>query len=181
MNGFEYVITLFGLLLGLALTEALSGLARSIKARKRVKIGWSTALLGTLVACDVVTFWAYGWSMRAQIVPSWPMLFAGFLVTGIYFVAASLIFPDDPEQDHDTHFAENYRMVLAGFLLCNCALLAWLISNSGMTGLIGLREFVIIWSLVPITLLAIVIKDRRVVLGCIVWLIALYPLSLVWT
>lgn len=181
MNGFEYVITLFGLLLGLALTEALSGLARSIKARKRVRIGWSTALLGTLIACDVVTFWAYGWSMRAKIVPSWTMLFAGFLVTGIYFVAASLIFPASPDEDHETHFAENYRLVLAGFLLCNCALLGWLISISGFAGLIGLREFVIVWSLFPVCLGAIFASDRRVVLGCIVWLITLYPLSLVWS
>ena len=61
MNEFDYVLTLFGLLLGLALTEALSGLARALKARKRVRIGWSTALLGMLVACDVVTFWVFGW------------------------------------------------------------------------------------------------------------------------
>ncbi len=58
MNGFEYGITLFGLLLGLALTEALAGLARALKARKTVRIGWSTSLLGILIACDVVTFWS---------------------------------------------------------------------------------------------------------------------------
>lgn len=101
-------------------------------------------MLGALVACDVVTFWAYGWSIRSQITPSWPELFCGFLVTGTYFVAASLIFPATPEKDHDAHFAENYRIVLGGFLLCNCALLGWLISISGIDGLIGLREIVIV-------------------------------------
>jgi len=57
MQEFDYAVTLFGLLLGLALTEALAGLARALKSRRHVRIGWSTALLGILVACDVVTFW----------------------------------------------------------------------------------------------------------------------------
>ena len=43
MNGFEYIFTLFGLLLGLALAEGLGGLARALKARHRVHIGWPTA------------------------------------------------------------------------------------------------------------------------------------------
>ena len=180
MNEFEYVLTLFGLLLGLALTEALSGLARAIKARKRVRIGWPTALLGTLVACDVVTFWMYGWVMRDQVKATWPMVFAGFVVTGIYYVTASLIFPAEPDEDHDAHFAENYRLVLSGFLLCNLALLGWLVSLVGITRLLGLREMIITWSLIPVSLTAIIVPDRRIVLACIGWLIALYPLSLIW-
>jgi hypothetical protein len=180
LNEFEYVLTLFGLLLGLALTEALSGLARAIKARKRTRVGWPTAMLGMLVACDVVTFWAYGWFMREEVKATWPTVFAGFVVTGIYFVAASLIFPAAPEDDHDAHFAENYRLVLGGFLLCNMALLGWLVSLVGIERLLGLREIIISWSLIPVTLTAIIATDRRIVLACIGWLIALYPLSLVW-
>ena len=93
MDGLEFVFSLFGLLLGLALTEALSGLARALKAKHRVRIGWPTALLGMLVACDVVTFWMYGWSLRERLQVSWPLMFGGFVVTGIYYVCASLIFP----------------------------------------------------------------------------------------
>lgn len=37
MNGFEYIFTLFGLLLGLALAEGLRGLARALKARRRAR------------------------------------------------------------------------------------------------------------------------------------------------
>lgn len=180
MDGFEYVLTLFGLLLGLALTEALSGLARAIKARKRVRIGWSTALLGVLIACDVVTFWVYGWSMRSVIKPTWPMLFAGFVVTAIYFLPASLIFPAEADHDHEQHFAENYRLVLAGFLVCNLALGGWLISLVGLSALLNFKQVVIFWSLVPVALIAITVRSRAVVLVCMGWLIALYPLSLVW-
>lgn len=181
MQGFDYAVTLFGLLLGLALTEALGGLARALKSRRHVAIGWSTALLGILVACDVVTFWVFGWQARERIAPTWPMMFTGFLFTSVYYVAASLIFPEDPAEDHEAHFAANYRLVLAGVLVCNAALLAWIVSFVGTGNLFTLRQIVITWSLFPACIVAIFARDRRVVLGCIGWLITLYPLSLVWT
>lgn len=181
MEEFDYAVTLFGLLLGLALTEALSGLARSLKSRHHVRIGWSTALLGILVACDVVTFWVFGWQIRTAIKPTWPMMFLGFLFTGVYYVAAALIFPDNPDDDHEAHFAANYRLVLAGVLLCNTVLFGWIVHLVGLANLFSLRQIVISWSLFPTLLVAILARDRRVVLACIGWLIALYPLSLVWT
>lgn len=181
MQEFDYAVTLFGLLLGLALTEALSGLARALKSRRNVRIGWSTVLLGILVACDVVTFWVLGWQIRAKITASWPMMFSGFIVTGIYYVAASLIFPESADEDHEAHFAANYRLVLAGMLICNIAMFGWIASMVGWDNLFSLRQIVISWSLFPVSLVAIAARERRVVLGCMVWLIALYPLSLIWT
>lgn len=181
MQAFDYAVTLFGLLLGLALTESLSGLARALKSRRHVRIGWSTSLLGILVACDVVTFWVLGWQIRAQITASWPMMFCGFIVTGIYYVAASLIFPESADEDHEAHFAANYRLVLAGMLVCNMAMFGWIAYLVGPANLFTLRQIVISWSLFPVSIMAIFARDRRVVLGSILWLIALYPLSLVWT
>lgn len=107
------------------------------------------------------------------------MLFGGFLVTGIYFVAASLIFPTSPDEDHDAHFAENYRLVLGGFLLCNLMLLTYVVSLVGTDNLFGLRQIIITWSPVPVVLTAVLVRDRRIVLVCIAWLIALYPLAII--
>jgi len=36
------------------------------------------------------------------------------------------------------------------------------------------------WSAFPTLLLAIYTRDRRVVIGCLVYLISLYPLAVVW-
>lgn len=49
----------------------------------------------------------------------------------------------------------------------------------------GLRTLIQTWSFFPVAALAIAVPssgkgDRRVVVGCLVWLIALYPLSAVW-
>lgn len=182
MSGFEFIFSLFGLLLGLALAEGLGGLARALKSSHKVRIGWPTALLGLFVSCDVVTFWMYGWAVRDLIPVSWPTLFGGFVVTAIYFVAASLIFPSEPEDwdDLDAHFDRHRRKVLGGVLIANIALLATVIALSGMASAATLRTAITTWSFFPVCLLAIATKDRRVVLGCLVWLIALYPLSALW-
>lgn len=182
MSGFEFIFSLFGLLLGLALAEGLGGLARALKASHKVRIGWPTALLGLLVSCDVVTFWMFGWALRDAIPISWPVLFGGFVITAIYYVSASLVFPDDPDdwQDLDSHFDLHRRKVLGGILICNIALFATAIAHSGYPHMGSIRSIVISWSFFPVTLLAIATSQRSVVLGCLVWLILLYPLSAVW-
>ena len=181
MSGFEFIFSLFGLILGLALAEGLGGLAKALKASHRVRIGWPTALLGLFVSCDVVTFWMYGWSLRNLLPLSWPLLFGGFVVTAIYFVAASLVFPDDPEawEDLNAHFDKHRRKVIGGVFLANVALLATVGVLAAWPSF-GLRNIVTTWSFFPVALLAIAAKDRRIVIACLIWLIALYPLSAVW-
>ena len=80
MSGFEFIFSLFGLILGLALAEGLGGLSRALKASHKVRIGWPTALLGLFVSCDVVTFWMYGWAVRDLLPLGWPLMFGGFVV-----------------------------------------------------------------------------------------------------
>jgi hypothetical protein len=181
MSEFEFTMSLFGLILGLALAEGLGGLAKAMKASHRVRIGWPTALLGLFVSGDVVTFWMYGWWMRDLLPLSWPALFGGFLVTAVYFIAASLVFPDDLEawDDLNAHFDKQYRKVLGGILLCNIALLATVAALARFPAF-DLRNIVITWSFFPVALLAIWAKDRRIACACLLWLIALYPLSAVW-
>ena len=163
-----------------ALAEGLGGLARALKASHKVHIGWPTALLGIFVSCDVVTFWMYGWALRDLIAVSWPTLFGGFVVTAIYFVSASLVFPDGDWDDADAHFDRHYRKVLGGVLICNVALLATAIGLTGWPKGIDVRAATTIWSFFPVALFAIFSRDRRIVLGCLLWLISLYPLSAVW-
>lgn len=183
MSGFEFIFSLFGLILGLALAEGLGGLSRALKASHRVRIGWPTALLGLFVSCDVVTFWMYGWALRDLLPLNWPVLFGGFVVTAIYYVATSLVFPDDPEEwgDLDAHFDKHRRKVLAAVLLCNIALLGTTIALVSLPGWHELRTIILTWSFFPVSALALMARDRRVVIACLVWLIALYPLSAIWT
>jgi hypothetical protein len=182
MSAFEFIFSLFGLMLGLALAEGLGGLARALKASHKVQIGWPTALLGLFVTCDVVTFWMYGWAVREMVTVTWPLMFGGFVVTAVLFVAASLIFPNEPEEwaDLDGHFEKHRRKVLGALLFSNVALLGFTVSLIGLAPLISLKALVASWSFFPVCLLAIASNDRRVVIGCMAWLIALYPISALW-
>lgn len=183
MSGFEFVFGLFGLLLGLALAEGLGGLARALKASHRGRIGWPTALLGLFVSCDVVTFWMYSWSMRDLLPVSWPVVFSGCVVCAVYYVSASLIFPDDPEDwgDLDRHFALHHRKVLGGALFCNAVLLATVVALLGIDKFLSVHALVITWGFFPLTLAAILARPQAVKLACLSVLILLYPLSVVWT
>ena len=182
MSGFEFVFGLFGLLLGLALAEGLGGLAKALKASHRVRIGWPTALLGLFVSCDVVTFWMYGWSMRERLPVSWPVLFAGFLVAAVSYISTSLIFPDDPDewQDLGAHFDKHHKKVLAGVAFCNVVLLGTAVALLGAAPFLTLRTLLMTWSFFPVVLLALLTRDRRVTVGCLILLIAFYPLAAFW-
>ena len=113
MTVFEFVFSLFGLLLGLSLAEVLGGFGKAVKARETVEIGWLTPLLGAVVMLDLTSFWYTAWGMRG----SFPgnsltlMLLLGF--TSLYYLAATLVFPDaDHQKDFDAHYWANKRIVL---------------------------------------------------------------------
>lgn len=182
MDGFEFLLTLFGLLLGLALAEGLSGLANALHMRRRTPIGWPTALLGIFVSLDVVSFWMNGWALRMVLPVSWPVMFGGFVITAVAYVSASLIFPKDAEDwaDIDGHFDRNRVTVLGGLLACNSALLITIIGLVGIGDPFTLRRIIIIWSVFPVGLIAMFAQRRPWVLGALGYMIAMYPLSLVW-
>lgn len=183
MSPFEFVFSLFSLLLGLALATGLSGLARALKVRHKVRIGWLTAFLGLFVSLDLVTFWAYAWAMRDVIPPSFPALLYGFVATSLYFIAASCIFPDEPEEwaDLNGHFFRQRRIVLGDTFIANAMLLgSAVVMLGGGEAWLSPRAFVVSWSLFPLTLVAMLAKSRPVILGALTWLILLYPLAIAW-
>tara|TARA_B100001105_G_C22291872_1_gene399902 strand:- start:58 stop:651 length:594 start_codon:yes stop_codon:yes gene_type:complete len=182
VTGFEFIFSLFGLLLGLALAEGLGGLSKAIKASNKVRIGWSTALLGVFVSCDVVTYWMYGWAFRDRLDLSWAVMFGGFVVTAVYYVSVSLIFPNDPEEwrDLDAHFVQHRRKVLSGILFANAALYAATYALDLLPEF-NLRNAILSWSFFPVTALAIAANSRKIIAACLTWLIALYPLSAAWS
>jgi hypothetical protein len=115
---FDFVFSLFGLLLGLSLAEVLGGLARTLKQRKTVRLGWLTPLLGLLVMVDLASSWALAWALRDAIPATFLTLVVGLLVTGLYYLAATLVFPDDCTQwpDLDDYYFQHKRQVLGGIL-----------------------------------------------------------------
>jgi len=124
VSPFELVFALCGLLLGLAISEVLGGFSRAVKLRRsasQVRIGWLTPLLGLFVILDLTSFWIMVYDARSQLVANELTLVAVLAVVGTYYIAATLIFPDDPEEwrDFDQHYDRQNRMVVAGLLAAN--------------------------------------------------------------
>jgi hypothetical protein len=126
MSQFELVFAVYGLLLGLAIAEVLGGFSRALKLKrgtKAVRIGWLTPLLGMLVMLDLTSFWLLAWDARDQIYANYTTLVCVLAMVGIYYLAATLIFPDTPEEwpDFDDWYDKQNRMVIGGLLAANVA------------------------------------------------------------
>src|SRR5690242_17655079 len=96
MSDFDFVFSLFGLLLGLALAEVLGGFGIAIQHRRKIRIGWLTPLLGALVTLDLTSFWLIAWRVRDAVSAEYASLLGGLIVIGLYYFVAKITFPDDP-------------------------------------------------------------------------------------
>jgi hypothetical protein len=171
---FDFVFSLFGLLLGLSLAEVLGGLARTLKQRKAVRIGWLTPLLGLLVMVDLASSWALAWSLRDYIPANFLTLVIGLFVTGPYYLAATLVFPDEAAKwpDLDTYFFEHKKQVLGGILASRTLARA----AQFALGAAGWNYFAAFAAFVVLALTAMFVRSKRANLAVLVLFIALYPL-----
>jgi multidrug transporter EmrE-like cation transporter len=121
MDAFSFVFSLFGLLLGLALAEVVGGFGAAMQERRKIHVGTLTPLLGLIVAFDLTSFWTLAWQVRAGIPARYISLLCSLVVTGVYYLAARLVFPRDYAEwpDFDVYYFEHKKWVLAGVFLCN--------------------------------------------------------------
>ncbi|MEZ5682557.1 MAG: hypothetical protein R3E14_14810 [Erythrobacter sp.] len=137
MSGFEFAFSLFGLVLGLAMAEVLAGFVRVLKARtesankrRRIRIGWMTPVMGAIVVVDLITAWNLAWLTLQEVEVSIPILVAGMVETGLYFIAASLIWPDEAKDwaDLDNWFDRHKAQIGICLALANIGF--WLLYNA---------------------------------------------------
>ena len=125
MSQFEFIFSLYSLLLGLSLVELLSGLGRTVKARLHVdeeakagyRSGWLTPLLGLFVMLDLLSFWGAAWAVRDIIAVSGGWMMGTMLFASAYYLAAHLVFPESiPKNgDLDPHYF-HVRQIVLGML-----------------------------------------------------------------
>lgn len=126
MSQFEFLFSLFGLLLGLSLAEIFGGFARTVQARRKIRLGWLTPLLGLLVIVDLLSFWQRAWSERDALAVSFNLMVFITLLAGIYYVAAYLVFPHDHDEwpDLDAYFMQHKPIVTGCVMGVNILLIA---------------------------------------------------------
>ena len=177
MTDFDFVFSLFGLLLGFSLIEVLGGLAKVIEAQLRaVKVGvetpgatpfragWLTPLLGLYVMLDVVSFWGSAWVARGQIAYEGPVVLGGLLFTGSYYIAAHLVFPTEKTDwaDLDAHYFRVRRAVFGVLIALTTIQTAYLMTVPGVSE--AMRNPIVLGSaalLYTLMVLALIVQGKR--------------------
>ena len=179
MTAFEFIFPLFGLLVGLTYTEMLAGLARALKSRRRVKIGWLVPLLGVLILINLTMFWYGAWQMRHVAIPTSGTLLITLLIGGTYYLAASLVFPnvEDGGADLGGHFFRIRKQSLIAIAFCNLLGLAVVAGNAGWM----MRP---IWWGVNSAFLAVLIvsafvRHRAIIAALLLLMISFHGLSVI--
>lgn len=187
MDGFEFVFSLFGLLLGFSLVEVFAGFGRTVEIRVRparageaphTRIGWLSPLLGLFVIFNLVSFWTGAWSLRDAIPVNYLALLFGLAVTGGYYLAAMLVFPREVQDwaDLDDHYFQVKRWVAGVIAVCN-ALGSAGMALAGINPLPGLEAVTL--NLLFYGLLAglFFARGRRANLVVLVLIAAEYPVA----
>jgi hypothetical protein len=127
MSVFEYVFSLYSLLLGLALAHLLGGLARVVEARDKVRLGWPTALLALQMMLTLAIFWEIAWRARDAVPDNSAALFASLIICGLLYFGAVLVIPSDAvrHKDLDAHFFKEKGTVLSCIFLANLIAYGW--------------------------------------------------------
>jgi hypothetical protein len=114
MTAFEYVSVFISVILGLGITQALTGIADLIHQSKRVRIFWPHLVWIALVIIMHVQEWWVTFDLRS--LPSWRL--PTFLFVMLYpitlFILARLLFPfglQDEVIDLKGFYFENYRRI----------------------------------------------------------------------
>lgn len=138
MTDFEFILVLYALILGLSLVALLSGFGRALELRfadeaeggDGFKIGWLTPLLAIFVIIDLMSFWIFAWGIRQLVTVSPPMLLGVVAFSSAYYLAARLVFPEDPDKfrDLDTHYFRIARTVFGILIALVAAQWAYLLS-----------------------------------------------------
>jgi hypothetical protein len=121
MDAFNFAFSLFAIILGLSLVEVLTGFARALKRRRVVHLGWLTPLLAIFVMLDLTSFWEFGWGLRRFVNPQYGILLIGLFMCGLYYLAASLVFPSEfgERTDFDDHYMRHRWQVVGAIAICD--------------------------------------------------------------
>jgi hypothetical protein len=160
MTPFEYLAVLVSIILGLGVTQVITGVAHFIHTGNKVKVYWPHLLMILLVFFFHLQEWWVFYEYRDM--PDWRL--TTFIFVLLYpiclFIQARLLFPFDnfeEETDLKHFYYENYR-----YYYGNIAIQAFLslIDNMWLRGL-PLEEQVVQITLMTITLTIVIAKIKK--------------------
>jgi hypothetical protein len=118
---FEYVVVLTGVVIGLALTHLMQGVARIIEHPERVQVWWVHLAWIAYMFVNAVFWW--WWEFRLRLIASWTFPLYAFVLGYAFFIylICAILVPSDvaPHQGYKEYFL-SHRKWFFGMLI------AWL-------------------------------------------------------
>jgi hypothetical protein len=132
MTEFEFLFSVFGLLIGLTLIEIAIKFADAIDAHHRRPNGLLTPLLALFVLVDVAGYWLFSWSLRDLLHVRWRTVFIALTVAMTYYLSASMIFPrsEGEWKSLDQHYWARKRLVIGGVMLVEGLTMVWQLTRA---------------------------------------------------
>lgn len=93
MDRFSFFFAFYGLILGLAVTELLSGFAGFARERRLRDLQLETALLAILVFADICATWIDAYQTLRGVTLNFAGLASPIMVATSFFLAAAIVFP----------------------------------------------------------------------------------------
>ena len=107
MDAFSYVSVLLSIIIGLAVTQVLTGVRGYMLTRARIHPFWPTQVwAGILIAVSVQTWWAM-FALRGRSVWDFPSFAVLLLQTIVLYLRTGLVYPDFHEE-RTTDLREHY-------------------------------------------------------------------------
>jgi len=136
-SDFDDISRLFGLLIGLAISVLIGGLARcwrlsrpAARRREHIRIGWLVPLLGILLVLNQASFFIKAFEINRHVPFSYFSLLAVLSLIGGYYVISTFVFPQDSGEwpDFDSYYPTVKRPVIGGMVIINAIIGAYMVA-----------------------------------------------------
>jgi len=126
MDRFSFFFAFYGLILGLAVTELLTGFGNVVRADTVKRLGAQTALLALFALLVICATWIDAWWSLKDVSLDFEGLWAPIVIAILYFLSATIIFPRNPAEwaTLDDYYARKKRIVL-GLMLAAEFVVNW--------------------------------------------------------
>lgn len=182
MDQFEFIFTLFGLVMGLALTELLGGFARAVKRHGPAKLGVLTPAISLFLTYEITNFWMDAWDVREAVPIAMATLLVCVVITGFYYFATVLVWPEEGDpgwDDLDGWMLAHKRQLMLSVFVSNTVTTSGLIAIGAIHP--GVSPILMAWMALYYGLLlaAAFVAGRRLTLLAIILLLAMHATALV--
>ena len=180
MSQFEFFWAFYGLLLGLAVAELLSGFAALLRESAPPRLGVVTPLLGLQILVEMLANYVDAWGMSRAGGVSIAEFAIPTLIGLLYYVAAVIIVPRQLSDwaSLDDYFDKRRKWIVGTLLLANATVSAALLptwfarfsENGAWVGVWGLQ----VSSLLGIYIFLLLTRSRRLSVVAILLLMLWY-------